>query len=85
MANSSLSSPTHNHCISDVTSLNRAHSPHSYMSCSPVEVLGDSPASGDVMVTSSSSIPTDELDALLGSLTNVDSGGSSSEVKITVG
>jgi hypothetical protein len=84
MANSSLPSPTHDGCISDGSSLNRAHSPSSYTSYSPVDMLANSPANGDVMVTSTSSIPADELDALLGSFTNVSSGGTSSEVKINV-
>ena len=78
------SSPTHDGSISDESSLNRAHSPSSYTSYSPVDVLGNSPASGDVMVTSTSGIPSDELDALLGSLTNVSARGPS-EVKINVG
>ena len=85
MANSSLPSPTHDGCISDGSSLNRAHSPSSYTSYSPVDMLANSPANGDVIVTSTSSIPADELDALLGSFTNVSSGGTSSEVKINVG
>lgn len=78
MAGTSFPSPTHDGCLSDESSPNRAHSPSSYTSYS------HSPASGDVMVTSTSGMPSDELDALLGSLTNVSSGGTS-EVKINVG
>lgn len=49
-------------------------------------MLGNSPESAnDVMVTSSNILPNDELDALLGSLTNASSKRSSAEVKINVG
>lgn len=49
-------------------------------------MLGNSPESAnDVMVTSSNVLPNDELDALLGSLTNASSKRSSAEVKINVG
>lgn len=74
MAHSSLPSPTNDGYVSDGSSLNRAHSPYS-------DIRGNSASPGDVMVTSSSVLPVDELDALLGSLTS----GSSSEVKIDVG
>lgn len=79
-------SPTNDGCVSDGSSLNRAHSPYSYASCSPGNMLGSSPTSigpGDLMMTSSVGVPSDELAALLGSLTS--STGSPSEVKIDVG
>lgn len=84
----SLPSPTNDGCVSDSSSLNRAHSPYSYTSCSPGNIFGTSPtiaSPDDVMMTSSSGIPHDELDVLLGSLTNVSTGGSPSEVIIDVG
>ena len=77
-------SPSCDGTVSDGSSLNRAHSPYSY-TCSPVDMLGTSPesaSSGDIMVTSSTIVPTDELDALLGTLTG---GGSSCDIKIDLG
>ena len=66
----------------------RTNTPQSYSSSSPVDILGNSPNSaspGDVMMTSSNVMSTDYLGVLLGSITSVSSGESSTDVRINVG
>lgn len=81
-------SPTCDGDSSDRSSLNTAHSPYSCsnISCSP-DIFRNSPENpGDVMMTSTDIHPTDDINALLESLTTtVSYGGTSSDIKINVG
>lgn len=62
-------SPPHDGYVSDSSTLNRAHSPYSCSSHSPVDMLGNSPSSNspnDVMITSAGGLGEDDLGILLG-------------------